>query len=499
MINYILSEKLQKTIVSSNISKSNEISTFIDEILQAGNSKYKLDHSEYIDWIKSPEFMLNQIEGINHFVTKTKNYKRFIFIGMGASTIIPKLMSSNSNFIFLDGSETNIKETLIKDYENSLVFIISKTGKTLETKTMMNQYIQLISDLKKGYKYQENMVAITDHGSELYEFAIENNFMEVFSNLKNTSGRFSPISFSGLIPAAISGVDIKKLLENIIKFKKDLEHNKDTRKKIIILIDTIHKVLSENINIFRLISKNKNDPKIIWGQQMISESLAKNKKFIIPILGEHNNYSKFSDNLDIIFNDKINYSKNSTETNSIIFEDVNPQTEYYGSFIYSIMIIISALSYIEKKNPYTQPNVEKTKTYLTNSKLPSYINNKVNISNIKYASFLFFVKDKNILEKNINQTKVFMNSINVPIFIDIAPSYLHTTGELHKNKCNAIHFLVHEEFSENIKINELNLNDILAKQINAEIEIFSENKSKFIYVNSNNLIQITKDIFKGKL
>ena len=103
--------------------------------------------------------------------------------------------------------------------------------------------------------------------------------MEVFSNLKNTSGRFSPISFSGLIPAAISGVDIKKLLENIIKFKKDLEHNKDTRKKIIILIDTIHKVLTENINIFRLISKNKNDPKITWGQQMISESLAK-----IPIL-----------------------------------------------------------------------------------------------------------------------------------------------------------------------------------------------------------------------
>ena len=64
MINYILSEKLQKTIVSSNISKSDEISTFIDEILQAGNSNYKLDHSEYIDWIKSPEFMLNQIEGI---------------------------------------------------------------------------------------------------------------------------------------------------------------------------------------------------------------------------------------------------------------------------------------------------------------------------------------------------------------------------------------------------------------------------------------------------
>ena len=103
MINYILSEKLQKTIASNNISKSDEISIFIDEILQAGNSNYKLDHSEYIDWIKSPEFMLNQIEGINHFVTKTKNYKRFIFIGMGASTIIPNLMSSNSNFIFFWG------------------------------------------------------------------------------------------------------------------------------------------------------------------------------------------------------------------------------------------------------------------------------------------------------------------------------------------------------------------------------------------------------------
>ena len=498
MINYILSEKLQKTIFSSNISKSDEISTFIDEILEVGNSKYKLDHSEYIDWIKSPEFMLNQIEGINHFVTKTKNYKRFIFIGMGASTIIPKLMSSNSNFIFLDGSETNIKETLIKDYENSLVFIISKTGKTLETKTMMNQYIQLISDLKQGYKYQENMVAITDHGSELYEFAIENNFMEVFSNLKNTSGRFSPISFSGLIPAAISGVDIKKLLENIIKFKKDLEHNKDTRKKIIILIDTIHKVLTENINIFRLISKNKNDPKIIWGQQMISESLAKNKNFIIPILGEYNNSSKFTGNLDIIFDNKMSQPKASENTNNIVFEDVTPNSKYYGSFVYSIMIIISALSYIENKNPYTQPNVEKTKNYLIDTKLPPYTFNRINnISNIKYASFLFFTKNKNLLSKNINEIKAFMNSINIPIFIDIAPGYLHTTGELHKNKSDAIHFLVHEEFSE--KINELNLNDILVKQINAEIKIFSENKSKFIYVNSNKLMQITKDIFKGKL
>tara|TARA_B100001142_G_scaffold166784_1_gene166753 strand:+ start:1270 stop:2763 length:1494 start_codon:yes stop_codon:yes gene_type:complete len=497
MINYILSEKLQKTIASNNISKSDEISIFIDEILQAGNSNYKLDHSEYIDWIKSPEFMLNQIEGINHFVTKTKNYKRFIFIGMGASTIIPNLMSSNSNFIFLDGSEPNIKETLIKDYEKSLVFIISKTGKTLETKTMMNQYIQLISDLKKGYKYQENMVAITDHGSELYEFAIENNFMEVFSNLKNTSGRFSPISFSGLIPAAISGVDIKNLIENIIKFKKDLKHNKDTRKKIIILIDTIHKVLTENINIFRLISKNKNDPKIIWVQQMISESLAKNKNFIIPILGEYNNSSKFTDNLDIIFDNKMSQIKALENTNNIVFEDVSPSSKYYGSFVYSIMIIISALSYIENKNPYTQPNVEKTKNYLTDTKLPLCISDEINISNIKYASFMFFTKNKNLLNENINQIKAFMNSINIPIFIDIAPGYLHTTGELHKNKSDAIHFIVHEKFSK--KTNELNLDDILVKQINAEIKILSENKTKFVYVNSNKLIQITKDIFKGKL
>ena len=60
------------------------------------------------------------------------------------------------------------------------------------------------------------------------------------------------------------------------------------------------------------------------------------------------------------------------------------------------MIIISALSYIENKNPYTQPNVEKTKNYLTDTKLPPYISNEINISNIKYASFLFFTKNKNL-------------------------------------------------------------------------------------------------------
>ena len=254
-----------------------------------------------------------------------------------------------------------------------------------------------------------------------------------------------------------------------------------------------HKV----INIFRLISKNNDDPRIIWVQQMISESLAKNKNFIIPILGEYNNSSKFTGNLDITFNNKMLECKSLENTNKIIFEDVSPKAKNYGSFVYSIMIIISALSYIENKNPYTQPNVEKTKNYLTDTKLPPYTSNEINISNIKYASFLFFTKNKNLLNKNINEIKAFMNSINIPIFIDIAPGYLHTTGELHKNKSDAIHFLVHEEFSE--KINEPNLNDILIKQINAEIKIFSENKSKFIYVNSNKLMQITKDMFKGKL
>ena len=86
---------------------------------------------------------------------------------------------------------------------------------------------------------------------------------------------------------------------------------------------------------------------------------------------------------------------------------------------------------------------------------------------------------------------------DIPIFVDIAPSYLHTTGELHKKNYGALHLLIYSDSINTNNLDNLNLNNLLNMQINAEIKILKENKLTFQLVSANNLTKIINKNFKG--
>ena len=93
MINYEISEHLKKQLDNSKHDKYKEIQNFLYELLNPQKRiPYHLELQNFLGWIDSPEFMIKQIEGINDFVNKSKSYDQFIFIGMGASAILPELL-----------------------------------------------------------------------------------------------------------------------------------------------------------------------------------------------------------------------------------------------------------------------------------------------------------------------------------------------------------------------------------------------------------------------
>ncbi|HIB35670.1 MAG TPA: hypothetical protein EYO26_04620, partial [Dehalococcoidia bacterium] len=233
MINYKISEHLKKQLDNSKHNKYKEIQNFIYELLNPPKRMpYHLELQNFLGWIDSPEFMIKQIEGINDFVNKSKSYDQFIFIGMGASAILPELLlnekwinkekvnegfydnkqSFKPKFYFIDGTQDRNLKDVINNYNKTLIFFVSKSGKSIETKTIMQNLIN-IPDISN------NFIAITDYGSDLYNFAKSNNFQEIFCNPPYIPGRFSAFTYTGLIPAAISGINIKKMLESVIEFK----------------------------------------------------------------------------------------------------------------------------------------------------------------------------------------------------------------------------------------------------------------------------------------
>ena len=117
--------------------------------------------------------------------------------------------------------------------------------------------------------------------ANFYNFAKFNNFQEIFCNPPNIPGRFSAFTYTGLISAAISGVNIKKMLESVIEFKNSII--KTNNHSLINLISYLSKMLDCKMDIVNLLSSNEKDPKLLWIQQMISESLAKNNRYLIPL------------------------------------------------------------------------------------------------------------------------------------------------------------------------------------------------------------------------
>ena len=246
---------------------------------------------------------------------------------------------------------------------------------------------------------------------------------------------------------------------------------------------------------------------------MISESLAKNSRHLIPI---NSNLIKFENRKDIV---NLSFENiNNKESQSITLDNINE--ENLGIFIYTIQLIITTLSFLEsengiKFNPFTQPNVELAKNEYGkhNITLPSL--NEFQIptpkitKDLKYISFLIFTENQDMRKKfnKYNELitieekiiKKIMDKQQIPYFIDFAPAYLHTTGELHKKKIkNVYHILVYttkEDPEWEASSDSNGLREIINIQLQSEIEIFKKHKLNFDIIHIAKLNEYLTNLF----
>ena len=144
----------------------------------------------------------------------TKDY--IYIVGIGGSSLgtraIYTFLRTTYNFkkklFFLDTIDPLRINYLLNlgDLKNSLFIVISKSGSTIEPISIL-KYLDTKIKISK-----DNCSVIAGKNTSLWEFASLNN-LEKFSIPDNVGGRFSVFSAVGLIPLAIIGVDIKKLLD----------------------------------------------------------------------------------------------------------------------------------------------------------------------------------------------------------------------------------------------------------------------------------------------
>ncbi|MEM6529775.1 MAG: glucose-6-phosphate isomerase [Chloroflexota bacterium] len=271
----------------------------IDRIWNIDHTVWQDDPTEVanrLGWLTSVTMMRENMDKINALVSAVKadGYTNVLLLGMGGSSLAPEVFSktfgpdtSGLQVDVLDSTDPGY----VLEYDNALnpaktLFIVAtKSGGTAETLSAFKYFYNRTVDAVGADNVGQHFVAITDPGSKLVDMAQKYSFRETFENDPNIGGRYSALSFFGIVPAALVGVDLDRLFasadEAIASIKAAPAENagamlgaamgelaKQGRDKITL-------VLSPAIASFG-----------DWVEQLIAESTGKSGTGILPVVGE---------------------------------------------------------------------------------------------------------------------------------------------------------------------------------------------------------------------
>lgn len=250
-----------------------------------------------LGWLTVAETMMESVGEITGFVSSVRDagFTHALLLGMGGSSLCPEVFRTTfgvakgyPDLIVLDTTDPatilNVEKGI--DLTKTLFIVASKSGTTIEVESLYCYFYEKLRAIKQDL-IGDHFIAITDPGTPLEGLARTENFRRIFLASRDIGGRYSALSYFGLVPAALIGIDLDAFLDRAeemvhasvscipseenpgIRLGAILgELGMEGRNKVTI-------VCSANIGSFGL-----------WLEQLIAESTGKEGKDLVPVVGE---------------------------------------------------------------------------------------------------------------------------------------------------------------------------------------------------------------------
>ncbi len=214
---------------------------------------------------------------LNFAQEKREDYDTVVVLGMGGSALGARLLADyfdNEKLLVLDTLDPYAVEKVLKSVNmvRTLWVVVSKSGKTLETITLR--------DLLAPGIPAKNWTVISEKNSDLWKWAEEKK-CPAFEVPQNVGGRFSILTAVGLLPAAIAGFPIDKLIKGAQKMRTQVFCEEVLKNPAWQLATVIEKSKRRQVVHWAYCSALKMFG--TWWTQLIAESLGKEGKGLIPI------------------------------------------------------------------------------------------------------------------------------------------------------------------------------------------------------------------------
>jgi transaldolase/glucose-6-phosphate isomerase len=268
-----------------------------DATLWTDDPKKQEEIGRRMGWLTAPATSEVFLTELSNFASQVMSagFTNALLLGMGGSSLAAEVMSlifqeiePGLKLSILDSTDPmQIQQAALKYPTASTLFIVSsKSGTTAEVEALFNYFWER-ARLSLGDKACEHFIAITDPGTPLEKLAFEHKFRKTFLADPNVGGRYSALTTFGLVPAALMGVDLPRLISCASWMADECAPDKPyARNPGLVLGAIVAEAALHGRDKLTIIA----DPEIsafgAWLEQLVAESSGKQRKGILPVDGE---------------------------------------------------------------------------------------------------------------------------------------------------------------------------------------------------------------------
>ena len=265
-----------------------------DATLWASGREDRACIANSLGWLQAPEQLHRDLASINDFVADVRRagFRHVVHMGMGGSSLAPLVFQRSfwpdENDITLTVLDTTDPATVLAVrrhavLDNTLFIVASKSGTTAETRAFEAYFFNEMTKLK-GRNAGDHFAAITDANSPLEELAAARRYRKTFLNPSDVGGRYSALTYFGLVPAALLGVDLEDFLLRSERMVRACGADVIPGGNPGIRLGAIMgEMARRGVNKVTLLVSERIAAMGLWLEQLLAESTGKDGTGIIPI------------------------------------------------------------------------------------------------------------------------------------------------------------------------------------------------------------------------
>ena len=225
-----------------------------------------------------------------------KIYTHAVVLGMGGSSLAPDVLRETFGHVagypqlhVLDSSDpvqvARLEASL--DLAHTLFIVASKSGTTTEPEAFFRYFYERVQKTVGADSAGKQFVAITDPDTQLGKEAKDAGFARIFENDPAIGGRYSALSYFGMVPAALAGYDVATILDRGLgELAASDRSTKVADSEAVRFGATIGTLAKNGRDKLTIVAHPEVAAFGAWAEQLVAESTGKSGTGIVPIEGE---------------------------------------------------------------------------------------------------------------------------------------------------------------------------------------------------------------------